>query len=263
MPAIARVESGRPDPRTGVVQPWPWTINAEGVGRFFDTKEQAIAAVLALQARGVRSIDVGCMQVNLLHHPFAFSSLEEAFDPLSNALYAGRFLAALYGQLASWPVAAAAYHSQTPELGAEYRRRVMIAWGRPEAIATNDLGVAPGQIGCLWGFRSPANGLPCFRGAGASLWRFRAGLPAAQLPSPACSRCSRPGFYRQEEPSRQPALARSGRMGDAGREIAQFGRIEIRDGGEVDITLPPRDHVEALPHLGVDRPVRAGRRPGE
>lgn len=145
MPAIARVESGRPDPRTGVVQPWPWTINAEGVGRFFDTKEQAIAAVLALQARGVRSIDVGCMQVNLLHHPFAFSSLEEAFDPLSNALYAGRFLAALYGQLASWPVAAAAYHSQTPELGAEYRRRVMIAWGRPEAFATNDSGSLPAR----------------------------------------------------------------------------------------------------------------------
>src|SRR5690242_7431953 len=60
LPAIGRVESGRPDPQTGRVQSWPWTINAEGVGRFFETKEQAIAAVQALQARGVRSIDVGC-----------------------------------------------------------------------------------------------------------------------------------------------------------------------------------------------------------
>ena len=32
LPAIARVESGRPDPRTGRVLPWPWTIDVEGNG---------------------------------------------------------------------------------------------------------------------------------------------------------------------------------------------------------------------------------------
>lgn len=132
LPAIARVESGRPDPATGRVQPWPWTINAEGVGHFFATKDEAIAAVEALQARGVRSIDVGCMQVNLLHHPTAFSSLDAAFDPAANAAYAGRFLAGLYGQAASWPIAAGYYHSQTPDLADGYRRLVMLAWGRPD-----------------------------------------------------------------------------------------------------------------------------------
>ena len=45
--AIARVETGRPDPRTGAPVSWPWTINAEGQGRFFDTKEAAVAAVRA------------------------------------------------------------------------------------------------------------------------------------------------------------------------------------------------------------------------
>ncbi|MFC7540648.1 hypothetical protein ACFQU2_15870 [Siccirubricoccus deserti] len=30
LPAIARVESVRPDPVTGAPTPWPWTINAEG-----------------------------------------------------------------------------------------------------------------------------------------------------------------------------------------------------------------------------------------
>jgi Transglycosylase SLT domain len=134
LPAIGRVESGRPDPQTGGVQSWPWTINAEGVGRFFETKDEAIAAVQALQARGVRSIDVGCMQVNLLHHPTAFATLDQAFDPGINAMYAGRFLSALFGQSASWPVAAAAYHSQTPDLAADYRRRVMTAWGRPDLL---------------------------------------------------------------------------------------------------------------------------------
>ena len=71
------------------VHPWPWTINAEGQGLFYDTKAQAVAAVRALQARGVRSIDVGCMQVNLMHHPDAFPTLEQAFDPQTNAAYAG------------------------------------------------------------------------------------------------------------------------------------------------------------------------------
>ena len=61
--AIAKVESGRLDPRTGLVAPWPWTINAEGQGRSFSTKAEAIAAVEALRARGVRLIDVGCLQV--------------------------------------------------------------------------------------------------------------------------------------------------------------------------------------------------------
>ena len=125
---IAVIESGRRDPKTGSVRPWPWTINAENIGSFFDTKEQAIAAVQALQARGVRSIDVGCMQVNLMHHADAFSSLEEAFDPRANVAYAARFLNQLFAQLATWPRAAAAYHSQTPEIGADYERRVMAIW---------------------------------------------------------------------------------------------------------------------------------------
>jgi hypothetical protein len=123
--AIAEVESGRPDAETGTLRPWPWTINAEGRGQFFATKGQAIAAVSALQAQGVRSIDVGCMQVNLMHHPNAFASLDEAFDPTSNARYAARFLNTLYGVSGSWIQATAAYHSETPAIGADYQRRVI------------------------------------------------------------------------------------------------------------------------------------------
>src|SRR4051794_15299301 len=69
MAALGRAESGRRDPQTGTSNPWPWTVNAEGQGSFYDTKAQAVTAVRAMQARGVRSIDVGCMQVNLMHHP--------------------------------------------------------------------------------------------------------------------------------------------------------------------------------------------------
>lgn len=126
--AIGRVEAGRPDPSGRGVTAWPWTINAEGQSRFFDTKEEAVAAVQALQARGVKLIDVGCLQVNLYHHAQAFPGLETAFDPMANARYAGLFLTRLYAQSRSWERAAANYHSFTPDLAEAYRIRVMSAW---------------------------------------------------------------------------------------------------------------------------------------
>jgi len=124
MPAMSRVESGRLDPVSKRVRAWPWTINVEGAGFFFDSKDQAVEAVRSLQARGVRSIDVGCMQVNLMHHPSAFASLEEAFDPAVNARYAARFLSALYRQTGDWNLATANYHSANADRGEDYQRRV-------------------------------------------------------------------------------------------------------------------------------------------
>lgn len=144
--AIAEVESGRPDSATGRLQPWPWTINAEGVGAFFASKAQAIAAVRTLQARGVRSIDVGCLQVNLMFHPAAFASLDQAFDPQANALYAARFLDALHAASRDWPGAIAAYHSQTQAIGADYRRRVLALWQDPGADWHLGLAVAYGDF---------------------------------------------------------------------------------------------------------------------
>jgi hypothetical protein len=140
--AIAEVESGRPDPSTRRLQPWPWTINAEGVGAFFASKAEAIAAVRTLQARGVRSIDVGCMQVNLMFHPVAFASLDEAFDPGANALYAAHFLNTLHFGNHDWSNAIGAYHSQTPILGDDYRRRVLALWQDPSVTWHFDLGLA-------------------------------------------------------------------------------------------------------------------------
>jgi hypothetical protein len=126
--AIGRVESGRRDPETGQFAPWPWTTNAEGEGKYFPTREAAIAHVRQLQARGVRIIDVGCMQINLHFHPNAFASLEQAFDPLTNARYAARFLTELNGGRADWRQAAGHYHSHTPERAGPYREKVLAAW---------------------------------------------------------------------------------------------------------------------------------------
>lgn len=124
--AISRVESGRADPEGGT-SPWPWSINVEGIDHIYDTKQAAIAAVVGYQARGIRSIDVGCLQVNLMYHPDAFATLDEGFDPAGNAAYAARFLNELYAKTGSWPRATAMYHSANPELGDPYQRKVMTA----------------------------------------------------------------------------------------------------------------------------------------
>jgi hypothetical protein len=126
--SIALVESGRLDPVTKRILPWPWTINVAGVGYFYASSTEAIAATKAFQASGIRSIDVGCAQVNLLHHPDAFSSIENAFDPKNNAEYAARFLKSLHAGTRNWPLATAAYHSRTPKIGLTYARKVMAIW---------------------------------------------------------------------------------------------------------------------------------------
>lgn len=142
MQAIGVIESGRRD-ETGILTAYPWTINAEGAGSYYATKAEAIAAVNALRARGVRSIDVGCMQVNLMYHSGAFASLEEAFDPAANAAYAAKFLLRLFAQTGSWPGATAGYHSLTPGIGTDYARKVLAVWERPPSRGTPAPAPAP------------------------------------------------------------------------------------------------------------------------
>ena len=132
--AIGQIESGRTGPG-GLAAPWPWTIDVGGRGHFLPSREDAVASVRDLLAGGAASIDVGCFQVNLHYHPDAFASLDEAFDPLANALYAARFLTALRAREGSWQAAVAAYHSATPGHGLPYRDRVLAAWNEPAPVA--------------------------------------------------------------------------------------------------------------------------------
>lgn len=143
--AIGRVESGRRDPASGRVSAWPWAINAEGRGRLFDSAAEALAGVRGLQQGGVASIDVGCFQINLVHHRTAFATLEEGFDPERNADYAARFLVSLREKTGSWEAAVGAYHSATPERGGPYRDKVLAGWaggGLNEAGAARPVAAA-------------------------------------------------------------------------------------------------------------------------
>ena len=93
---------------------------------FFDSKDEAVREVKRLQAQGVKSIDVGCMQINLVYHPDAFESIEDAFDPQKNAQYAAKFLKSLYeNNDKDWIKAAMAYHSKVPTKAQLYKKKIV------------------------------------------------------------------------------------------------------------------------------------------
>jgi hypothetical protein len=133
--AIARVESGRRDQASGNFNPWPWTINMDGQGSFYDNKPQAMAAAVSMRPHATKSLDVGCMQISLTFHPDAFADMNQAFDPASNADYGARFLSQLFEKTGSWPKAVEMYHSGTPEIGQEYGHRVYAAWPEEQRLA--------------------------------------------------------------------------------------------------------------------------------
>lgn len=108
---------------------WPWAVNAGGKAYYFDNKMEAIKAVESMMSKGQKSFDVSCMQVNLLYHPKAFTSLEQAFEPKHNINYAASFLKSNYEKHKNWHKAIAAYHSENPVHGTPYAARVMKHWG--------------------------------------------------------------------------------------------------------------------------------------
>lgn len=119
--------------RGGALTIWPWSVNAEGEGRMFESRAAAEAWVARRQAQGVSSIDVGCMQVNLRWHPDAFERMADGFDPVKNVDYAARFLVDLQRRTGDWMLAAGSYHSFSPE-----RRDIYLQSLRRNVAVAND-----------------------------------------------------------------------------------------------------------------------------
>jgi hypothetical protein len=159
--AIAKAESGRPAEPAGALQPWPWTMNLNGEGRFFETRQAAILAARQALSIGGSYVDVGCMQVNLQFHPRAFRSLEEAFDPAANVDYAARFLVSLRdAATGNWFIAVGMYHSRSPDLARLYRERVTMAGAaiRPLGAGKMRIVLANGHVMTINIHRQPSRG---------------------------------------------------------------------------------------------------------
>ena len=115
--AIATVETGRDG------RPWPWTVNFGGDGHWFDTPAEAEARVEEALGNGVTNVDLGCFQLNYRWHADGFASVADMLDPAQNANYAAEFLADHFTQTGDWALAAAAYHSATPEYATAYQAK--------------------------------------------------------------------------------------------------------------------------------------------
>lgn len=119
--ALTLVETGRKKGKK--FQPWPWTVNVEGKGRWFETSDEALSYVYKHYKTGARSFDVGCFQINFRWHGQAFASIEEMFDPVANANYAAAFIKSLKTEMGTWTAAAGAYHSRTPKFAKKYSEK--------------------------------------------------------------------------------------------------------------------------------------------
>ena len=150
----------------------PFAVDADGTGAILADVADAVAYVRTRLAAGARFVDVGCFQIDLAYHPDAFASLETAFDPLTNAMAAGRFLQALRRRAASWPDAVARYHAAGSPRGLLYAQRVQAA------IEGRVLPAAAGGVPTLFGMRVVVPGLPLIEIADARRLR----LPVVQVP---------------------------------------------------------------------------------
>jgi hypothetical protein len=252
MAAIGRVESGRRDPGSGAWGAWPWTINAEGQGFYFNTKAEAIKAVETLQARGVRSIDVGCMQVNLMHHPTAFANLDMAFEPAVNTDYAARFLVQLHGQTGDWTRATANYHSANPAEGEPYAAKVAAIWPEEQRKA----GLAPPLFG------------PGMAGAGmAGAGMVGRGMAAPGVLAPFAR--AMPPMPGREPPrmfamaARTPAGMLRGQTAGGGGAASSVALPSMMQGGTIPAgTLPPGAMAALARSGGASPPGMATPGPG-
>ncbi len=101
--AIAHVESG------GHL----YAINALGGSHYFETKQDALMFIRSLRARGVRNINIGCMQINLQFHGHKFKELGDMLEPLNNIEYAACLLRHMFDRYGSWVQAVRFYNPRS------------------------------------------------------------------------------------------------------------------------------------------------------
>ena len=125
--SISTVEASRIQ-SDGSYRAWPWTLNDNGKGLFFDDREKVLDYLYTHMTNPDTSIDIGCMQINTKWHGASFETLDEMLDPASNIAYAAGFLTDLYYAHGSWSDAIRHYHSSDQRKNDPYLNRVLAIW---------------------------------------------------------------------------------------------------------------------------------------
>lgn len=89
----------------------PLAMNIAGKPYVASSLAEALDRFETERSRGVKLIDLGCMQINHHYHGGRFASVAEMFDPHKNVQYAARFLNELHARHDTWTMAVARYHA--------------------------------------------------------------------------------------------------------------------------------------------------------
>ena len=108
----------------GTVRPWPWTLNTSGKAHRFGTSTETVEAIKKLRNSGVRNIDVGLMQVNMIYHGHRFNSYSEHVNPYTNIDVAATILVAEKIECGDWWCAVGRYHSRKKVNSERYINKV-------------------------------------------------------------------------------------------------------------------------------------------
>lgn len=121
--AVALTESGKKI-KTGLFRPWPWTLNVAGQAKRYKTRREAWQAIEHYLSQGIRSIDIGLLQINWRWNKAELrNNTWQALDPLFNAQTGARLLRNAYRAKGNWPHAIGHYHSPGQKPRQKHRAR--------------------------------------------------------------------------------------------------------------------------------------------
>jgi hypothetical protein len=100
--------------------PWPWTLNVDGTGYYYNSRIQECDAIKTFLKNGAQFIDIGPMQMDWEYHGNMFLNVWQATNPEVNISASAFLLNKLHKETGSWHKAVAYYHSSIPGRGIPY-----------------------------------------------------------------------------------------------------------------------------------------------
>lgn len=129
--ALALQESGRTV--DGAFAPWPWTLNVEGQGYYYNSQTEVWDALNEFVIADRTNIGIGLLQVTYPYNQHVLSELYLAIDPHTNLRMGAVILLERYRESGDWWIAVGHYHSpgKKPaqvERAQRYRESVKRRW---------------------------------------------------------------------------------------------------------------------------------------
>ena len=129
--AVALTESGQSSHSDGQFRPWPWALNIDGEGHYFQSRLMAWQALQVVLTETKASVDIGLMQISWRYHQSALGSSWQALDPYHNLRVAAAILRDCFAEHTNWIQIAGCYHAPNdPARADRYGQRVKAHWFR-------------------------------------------------------------------------------------------------------------------------------------